>query len=77
MEGYFLTRYQMYVKATGDTSWGEAPIWLNEQYFRFCEETERVPNYMVSPNGYRMAMMQPEEHESFNEWLIKTYHLEE
>lgn len=72
-----LTRYQMYVQATGDTSWGQAPIWLNEQYFKFCKETDREPNFMTSTSGYRMALMQPEEHEPFNEWLIKTYHLKE
>lgn len=70
-----LTRYQIYVRATGDTSWGKAPIWLNEQYFRFCEETGREPNYITSSSGYRMAMMQAEEHEPFDDWLIKTYNL--
>ena len=75
--GYVMTRYQMYRQATGDTSWGQAPIWLNEQYFLFCGETGRTPNFMESKSGYRMARMQPEEHEPFNEWLIKTHHLKE
>lgn len=72
-----LTRYQMYCQATGDDSWGKAPIWLNDQYFKFCDETNRKPNFIQSRTGYRMALMRPEEHEPFNEWLIKTYNLKE
>lgn len=72
-----LTRYQMYVQATGDTSWGTAPIWLNKQYFRFCEETGRDPHFMESKTGYRMALMQEDEHKPFDEWLMKTYNLQE
>lgn len=72
-----LTRYQIYVQATGDTSWGQAPIWLNEQYFRFCKETGREPNFMTSSTGYRMAQIHKEEHKPFDEWLIKAYNLQE
>lgn len=67
----------MYCQATGDDSWGQAPIWLNKQYFRFCEETGREPHFFQGGSGARMAMMQPDEHKPFDEWLIKTYNLKE
>lgn len=72
-----MTRYEIYKRATGDDSWGQAPIWLNEQYFRFCEDTGRTPSFMESRTGYKMACIRPEEQEPFNEWLIQTYHLQE
>lgn len=70
-----MTRYEMYCKATGDDSWGRAPIWLNEQYFKFCDETNRNPGYIMLSSGYRLALIRPEEHEFFNAWLISTYNL--
>lgn len=67
------TRFQVYRHATGDTSWGRAPIWLNDRYFEFCEQTGREANGQMSPSGKSMAMIRPEEQSSFHNWLLDTY----
>jgi len=67
------TRFQVYRHATGDTSWGHAPIWLNDRYFEFCEQTGREPHGKKTPAGWPMALIEPEEQQPFHNWLLDTY----
>ena len=68
------TRYQLYRHATGDTDWGQAPIWLSKRYFEFHESIgEETPYIQAKPDALPLPMVRNDDQAAFHAWLLEKY----